>query len=234
MKKFIIAHQSRFDFKDQDEIRSYFDCDEVRLLIRKVLNRGIVSKGKFSKDIKCSGAAVEVFLSESGPDEGQDSDVFKNALAWFNEKQIIELTISHRQTRWVAPRLEEIHIDGEETNSVAVLDSCDEIRSKITSYLNQTGSPTRNQFCRALRAQLRTTKLGRIDISHIDRFRAKEGPSAGIHSVVYYAAYVYFEKLRIAEGKQKSKHRIEMERRYPHGVNKMFSKKRKILSGRDN
>jgi hypothetical protein len=28
---------------------------------------------------------------------------------------------------------------------------------------------------------------------------------------VFYAAYVFFEKLRLAEGKQKSKHRLEME-----------------------
>jgi hypothetical protein len=28
---------------------------------------------------------------------------------------------------------------------------------------------------------------------------------------VFYAAYVFFEKVRLAEGKPKSKHRVEME-----------------------
>lgn len=38
-----------------------------------------------------------------------------------------------------------------------------------------------------------------------------KGPDTGNTSCVFYAAYVFFEKLRIVESKPKSKHREEME-----------------------
>jgi hypothetical protein len=42
----------------------------------------------------------------------------------------------------------------------------------------------------------------------------KRGPNAGNTSGVFYAAYIFFEKMRIKEGKPKSKHREEMEKIY--------------------
>lgn len=38
-----------------------------------------------------------------------------------------------------------------------------------------------------------------------------KGADTGNTSCVFYAAYVFFEKLRVQEGKPKSKHREEME-----------------------
>lgn len=35
---------------------------------------------------------------------------------------------------------------------------------------------------------------------------------------MYYASYVFFEKIRIRDGKKKSAHRIQMEELYPEGV----------------
>lgn len=36
-------------------------------------------------------------------------------------------------------------------------------------------------------------------------------------SPVYYAAFVYFEKLRLKQKKPKSTHRMELEKRFPDG-----------------
>ncbi|KAK2775400.1 calcineurin is a calcium-dependent [Colletotrichum kahawae] len=46
---------------------------------------------------------------------------------------------------------------------------------------------------------------------------ARKGPTAGNTSSVFYAAYVFFEKLRVRDGKPKNKTREEMEARWGPG-----------------
>lgn len=38
------------------------------------------------------------------------------------------------------------------------------------------------------------------------------GPQAAGHNVAFYAAWVFFEKKRISEGREKSEKRVELER----------------------
>ncbi|KAL1304694.1 hypothetical protein AAFC00_003646 [Neodothiora populina] len=45
----------------------------------------------------------------------------------------------------------------------------------------------------------------------LNRFREAKGPDGGNTNSVFYAACVFFEKIRVKEGKPKSKHRQEME-----------------------
>jgi hypothetical protein len=45
----------------------------------------------------------------------------------------------------------------------------------------------------------------------LTQFLGKKGPRAGHQMGVFYAAYVYFEKLRIKERRPKSQFRLEME-----------------------
>lgn len=47
----------------------------------------------------------------------------------------------------------------------------------------------------------------------------KKGPAAGNTSSVFYAAYVFFEKLRVRDNKPKAKKRQEMETEWPDGFN---------------
>lgn len=112
------------------------------------------------------------------------------------------------------PDLSQIHLAGEETDSVLVFDSADEIRKKISAHLKTPGL-TQAQFCRDLYAQIKAPTCKGIQSKQLNDFRGKKGPLAGCTSSVYYAAYVYFEKLRIARGKPKNAHRLEMERIYP-------------------
>ena len=53
-----------------------------------------------------------------------------------------------------------------------------------------------------------------IQSKQLQDFLSKSGPRAGNSSCVYYAAYVYFEKLRIKEGKKKSEMRKDTEAIY--------------------
>ncbi|CAJ2504331.1 Uu.00g117250.m01.CDS01 [Anthostomella pinea] len=108
------------------------------------------------------------------------------------------------------PDTSAIRLPGEETNQVPVYDSCDEIRKKINAHLKTPGL-TQAQFCRDIHAQLNQAKSKGIQSKQLADFRSKKGPNAGAKSVVFYSAYVYFEKLRIAQKKPKSSHREKME-----------------------
>lgn len=59
-----------------------------------------------------------------------------------------------------------------------------------------------------------------IQSKQLHDFLSKKGAMAGNSSCIYYAAYVYFEKLRIKEGKKKSVMREEMEDIHHYGVSR--------------
>ncbi|KAK0624774.1 hypothetical protein B0T17DRAFT_531014 [Bombardia bombarda] len=107
--------------------------------------------------------------------------------------------------------ISDIHLPGEETDRVPVYDSCDEVRRKINAHLKKPGV-TQAQFCRDILAQLHAaTKPKNIQSSQLARFRGMKGANSGATSSVYYGAYVFFEKVRVKEGKAKTKHRSDME-----------------------
>lgn len=100
---------------------------------------------------------------------------------------------------------------GEETDSVPVYDTCDDIRRQITAYLKKPGI-TQAQFGRDLLKQFHTDRAPKgISGSQMQAFRGKKGPDAGNTSSVFYGAYVFFEKMRIKQNKPKSEKRKEME-----------------------
>ncbi|KAI1311171.1 hypothetical protein F5Y03DRAFT_343708 [Xylaria venustula] len=109
------------------------------------------------------------------------------------------------------PDLSGIYLPGEETDDVPVYDTCDEIRRKISAHLKATPGLTQTQFCRDLYAQLKAPRCKSIQSKQLADFRAMKGPRTGAKSSVFYAAYVYFEKLRIAQNKPKTAHREGME-----------------------
>lgn len=109
----------------------------------------------------------------------------------------------------------EVTLPGQETDSVPVHDSCDAVRRKINAHLKLPGV-TRAAFLRDLGAQFADSV--NIQSKQLNDFLAKRGPLAGNTSRVYYAAYVFFEKRRVAMGQDKSQHRLGMEKAYPEGV----------------
>ena len=104
-----------------------------------------------------------------------------------------------------------IQLDGESDGQVPVYDTCDEVRRKIRAYLTNP-NVTQAGFLRAI---AQTHPEGKkFQSKSLNDFMNKHGPNAGNTSGVFYAAYVFFEKLRLKEGKPKSKHRLEMEKIY--------------------
>ncbi|KAF3903890.1 hypothetical protein ABW20_dc0108282 [Dactylellina cionopaga] len=115
------------------------------------------------------------------------------------------------------PDVSAVYLEGEEDNEVPVFDTCDVVRRKITAALTSTAH-TKASLMRALAAC--TSSPDRpIPPNSFQRFMAAKGKTGGSQNRVFYAGYVYFEKLRIAEGKKKTKTREEMEEAW--GVNGM-------------
>jgi hypothetical protein len=65
-------------------------------------------------------------------------------------------------------------------------------------------------FCREL-TKMVAAEGRKVNASSLANFMGQKGPSGGSGSIVFYAAYVYFEKMRLRDGKPKSQMRQEME-----------------------
>jgi hypothetical protein len=124
-----------------------------------------------------------------------------------------------------------ISLAGDDDASVEIYDSCDEIRRKIRAELARPGR-TKAAFLRdiARAGFARADAPVKIQSKQLADFMDKDGATGGSTSRVFYGAYVYFEKLRLAahveaqhdahgtdrdavdvEGAPKSAHRLEME-----------------------
>ncbi|KAJ7074543.1 hypothetical protein C8F01DRAFT_28921 [Mycena amicta] len=106
-----------------------------------------------------------------------------------------------------------ISFDGDADGSVEIYDSCDAIRRKIQKHLTKPGSGvTKAGFLRDIvRAAYPNSRDMNIQSKQLTDFLTKKGATAGSTSRVFYAAYVYFEKMRLSEGKPKDAHRRKME-----------------------
>ncbi|KAJ8084172.1 hypothetical protein PM082_002939 [Marasmius tenuissimus] len=91
----------------------------------------------------------------------------------------------------------DVELEDEDDGSVPIFDLPGEVRRKIRLLLKTPNF-----------------KIGNINSNSYNRFMSMRGPLDGAQNGTYYAAYVYFEKVRIAEGKRKTPKRIENEKAY--------------------
>ncbi|KAL3294249.1 calcineurin is a calcium-dependent [Colletotrichum asianum] len=115
------------------------------------------------------------------------------------------------------PDLSGIALPGDDDMSVPIYDSCQTVRTKINARLRKPAA-----FLRAcVKAAYGADSEHKIAGNLLTNFLAKKGPTAGNTSSVFYAAYVFFEKLRIRDGKPKNKTHEEMEARWgPDGFDR--------------
>jgi len=106
-----------------------------------------------------------------------------------------------------AADLGDVQLEGESDDSVPIYDTCDDIRKKLNEHIAKPGV-TQAGFARDLSELIQSQK---IQADGIRRFLKLKGPRAGGHNPVFYAAYVYFEKLRLKNGKKKSAKREKLE-----------------------
>lgn len=199
-------------------------CDQVRKKIRRYLDSG-EKVGEFCDKISVTNHSLNTFLGQNGAMKGAGSKTYMQAWEFFKKRELAgvkEPTVSSkkRKSNDAASKasekidLSDIRLPEEEQGRrVAVYDTCGEIRKKISTHFTKTGT-SQAQFCRDLMEQSDGRK---ITLGQVQNFRSLSGPTIGNTNIVFYAAYVFFEKLRIKEDRKKSKHRLEMEKIYPDG-----------------
>ncbi|KAF2656242.1 hypothetical protein K491DRAFT_692261 [Lophiostoma macrostomum CBS 122681] len=190
-------------------------CDVVRRKIRTFLDSGEMKVGEFQKAINVTSKSYSTFMTQNGPYKGSGSSVYYSAWAFFQKREMRGLKMPKKKAKTDAAGNDQgvdiagVVLPGEDDDSVEIYDTCDEIRRKISAHLQKPGV-TQAQFLRDVAAQYRTTEK-RLQSKQLNDFRSKKGPYAGNTSAIFYGAYVLFEKLRLQEGKPKSKKRQEME-----------------------
>ncbi len=209
------------------------NCDHVRRRINGLFDSGAMSKTAFAREIGVSAKSLNEFLGQDGPFSG--AGCYGAAWQYFKKREGagVELSVKKQKINPVsqgAPKaaatigpkaaaaaaaaafdVSGIVLPGEEYDDVPVFDTCTEIRRKINAHLKKPGA-TQAQLCRDMSAQLYDNCPPKgLQSSQLATFRKGKGVRSGAKSAVFYAAYVFFEKLRIKEGKPKSKHRLSME-----------------------
>lgn len=115
----------------------------------------------------------------------------------------------------------DITLPNEEVGRVPVYETCNSIRTQIRAILKKPGM-TQAAFCRAL-GKYGAVPDGKSPSSRqLTTFLDKKGgPMKGNTNPVFYPSYVLFEKMRIRDGKDKTKFRKEMEEKHAKkgGVN---------------
>jgi len=113
-----------------------------------------------------------------------------------------------------------IHLPGEETDEVPIYDTCDRVREKILPLLDPStnGGMAKAVVLRLFNSSFVATER-RLQPAQLNRFMSAQGVMAGSSSSVFYAAYVYFEKLRVRDGVPKTAERQEIEAVHPYGIN---------------
>ncbi|KAK5112683.1 hypothetical protein LTR85_011194 [Meristemomyces frigidus] len=101
-----------------------------------------------------------------------------------------------------------IHLPGEENEETPIFDTCDDIRKKLNEALKHTKQV---QLARELDELLPISSLNSRQLGAFLKFK---GPQAGAHTTAFYAAYVYFEKIRVKEDKKKMAKREKMEQKW--------------------
>ncbi|TVY83340.1 hypothetical protein LSUE1_G002077 [Lachnellula suecica] len=207
---------------DDDEGDGYYiflqNCDQVRRKLRALLGAGEMKLGELQKTLGVSAKSFSCFMGKNGPDNGTNTATFPAAYRFFKQREAEGIKVPKKKVKKDEELrkndVTSVELDGESDVSVPVYDSCDEIRKKISAYLREP-QITQAGF---LREAAKTYPDGRkIQSKVLNDFLSKKGASAGNTSAVFYSSYVFFEKMRLRDGKPKSKHRQEMESRHPSG-----------------
>ncbi|KAI1771747.1 hypothetical protein F4818DRAFT_202785 [Hypoxylon cercidicola] len=123
-----------------------------------------------------------------------------------------------------------VALDGQDTEEVPVYDTCDEIRKKIRAFLRKP-DVSQQAFCRAISECCADEH--KVQSRQLNSFLGKKGPMEGNTSTAFYGSYVFFEKLRMKEGKPKSQMRQEMENIHRNGVNTTDQERFWLCKGND-
>lgn len=130
-----------------------------------------------------------------------------------NSKPVTKAASAPKSLSSRPPHLE-ISLHGESTESVPVYDTCDTVRAGIAELLSPDANtvPARKPFTKKALAE----QMGDITSQSLQRFRDHTGGKemSGAEMKAYYLGYVFLEKLRLYEGREKTEARIAAEAKF--------------------
>jgi hypothetical protein len=109
--------------------------------------------------------------------------------------------------------VEEIRLEGQDTGTVPIFDTYDDVRRKIRNFPNRR-HVSKPPFLWALarcRPRPKEYKTKTMSGSSLEKFMKQKGLSAGCESIIFYVAYVFFEKVRLRDRKSKTELQEKME-----------------------
>ncbi|KAI0651736.1 hypothetical protein C8Q79DRAFT_1004999 [Trametes meyenii] len=115
----------------------------------------------------------------------------------------------------------DVVLEGEEEGDLPIYDDCNDIRRKIRILQREPNFKITHWL----------KEIGNINNNSYQRFMKATGATGGASNGTYYAAYVYFEKVRIAEGKKKSAKRLRNEEGHSGGLPREDRKHAWVLTG---
>ncbi|KAK7900458.1 hypothetical protein LTR67_002740 [Exophiala xenobiotica] len=250
------------DIELPDGMPIEWSAQQIRAKIRQYVNSGEMKVGEFQKKLDVSSTSYNRFMAMNGADKGTSSDTYFSAAEFFKRRELAGLKMPRQKkakttgdtpdtnksgSTTTAPKkskkdeiaeiekandVSDITLPGEEDDSVPVFDTCDDIRTKIKRYMRETPHATGAGFVRTAASALPENSDRKAAQQGLTKFLNAKGPRKGAESNVFYTAYVFFEKLRIKQGKPKSKKREEMEKEWGRqGMELRDSSKVHILVG---
>ncbi|KAI7513193.1 hypothetical protein KC347_g1800 [Hortaea werneckii] len=106
---------------------------------------------------------------------------------------------------YTASELSDIHLEGEENEETPIFETCNDVRRHLNDTLKHT---TQANLARQLDALCPESN---VSVRHLKKLLEFKGVQGGAHSPAFYAAYVYYEKIRVRQNKNKGKKRQTME-----------------------
>jgi len=132
------------------------------------------------RELDCNSEAFSRFMEQNGPDKGTKNEVYIKAWKFFKRRDIrsTQPTVKKLKKENEEKRndVSNIKLEGENTLSVRIFDSCDEIRKKIRAHLTEP-SVTQAGFLREI---AKTYSDGRkIQSKVLNDFLGKRGKYVG-------------------------------------------------------
>lgn len=197
-------------------------CNAIRRKIRNWTESGAMKIGEFQDALGVSSKAYTSFMNRTGAWDGEGCDTYFKAGMFFKKRELQGLPLKASKPK--KPKtaastaaakkkqdvdISEVTLPGEDKGAVPIYDTCDEVRKKTRAHLARDGT-TQAGFVREISKTFPDER--KVSAANLRYFMGQKGPLGGNTNVAFYAAYVFFEKVRVAQNKPKTKFREEMEK----------------------
>ncbi|KAL4881689.1 hypothetical protein BJY04DRAFT_56378 [Aspergillus karnatakaensis] len=209
------------DISDDDERldEHRWDCGQIRSKINLFIKSGEMKVGEFQRALNVTSRGYTTFMKQMGRDKGSGSDTYHAAHRFFMKRELLGIKNKRKPTGTTKKAKADneakydvsgITLEGEDKVAVEVYETCDTIRKMIRKFMKESGM-TQAAFCREISKTFPVGLDKCLQGRSLTSFLAKSGPAQGNSSEIFYAAYVFFEKLRVRDGKPKTEFRETME-----------------------